>query len=37
VLAAGGSLVQCRNVEPGTADATLDRRAAAERVTHRLG
>ncbi|WP_028923711.1 TIGR03089 family protein [Pseudonocardia acaciae] len=37
VLAAGGSLVQCRNLEPGTAEATLDRRATTERVTHRLG
>lgn len=37
VLAAGGSLVQCRNVEPDTAEATLDRRATTERVTHRLG
>ncbi|HTK63452.1 MAG TPA: TIGR03089 family protein [Pseudonocardia sp.] len=32
VLAAGGSLVQCRNVDP----AALDRRAASENVTHRL-
>lgn len=37
VLAAGGSLVQCRNLDPDTAEATLDRRAATERVTHRLG
>jgi uncharacterized protein (TIGR03089 family) len=37
VLAAGGSLVQCRNVASDAAEATLDRRAAAERVTHRLG
>jgi uncharacterized protein (TIGR03089 family) len=37
VLAAGGSLVQCRNLEPDTAEATLDRRATTERVTHRLG
>jgi uncharacterized protein (TIGR03089 family) len=32
VLAAGASLVQCRNVDPGA----LDRRADSERVTHRL-
>jgi uncharacterized protein (TIGR03089 family) len=32
VLAAGGSLVQCRNVDV----AVLERRAASERVTHRL-
>lgn len=32
VLAAGASLVQCRNVDP----AALDRRADSERVTHRL-
>jgi uncharacterized protein (TIGR03089 family) len=32
VLAAGGSLVQCRHADP----ARLDRRAAAERATHRL-
>lgn len=36
VLAAGGSLVQCRNLAPDTAEATLSRRAAAERVTQRL-
>ena len=33
VLAAGASLVQCRNADP----ATLDRRAAAEKATVRLG
>jgi uncharacterized protein (TIGR03089 family) len=33
VLAAGGSLVQCRNLDPSAAD----RRAGSERVTHRLG
>lgn len=33
VLAAGGSLVQCRNLDPSAAE----RRAASERVTHRLG
>jgi uncharacterized protein (TIGR03089 family) len=33
VLAAGGSLVQCRNLDP----AAEDRRAESERVTHRLG
>lgn len=32
VLVSGGSLVQCRNVDP----AALDRRADSERVTHRL-
>lgn len=36
VLAVGGSLVQCRNLAPDTAEDTLDRRAATERVTHRL-
>ena len=33
VLAAGGSLVQCRNADP----AVLDRRAAAGKATVRLG
>ena len=33
VLAAGASLVQCRNADP----ATLERRATAEKVTVRLG
>ena len=33
VLAAGASLVQCRN----SAEVDLDRRAATERATHRLG
>nr|MBA2324318.1 TIGR03089 family protein [Pseudonocardiales bacterium] len=32
VLAAGASLVQCRNADP----AALDRRAESERATHRL-
>jgi uncharacterized protein (TIGR03089 family) len=32
VLAAGASLVQCRNLDPAAAD----RRASSERVTHRL-
>jgi uncharacterized protein (TIGR03089 family) len=35
VLAAGASLVQCRNVDPSD-PAALDRRADSERVTHRL-
>jgi hypothetical protein len=33
VLVAGASLVQCRNADP----AALERRAAAEKVTVRLG